>query len=159
MILLDIILCVKLTEYIKPQSHFKVTVLWIVLPWNIGVTFHLAKQGQTLKLYILESTGRLAVRCYIFSLKPGEWFFPSVFNCSYYGDWALRRGEMMSLHELRPQGEEELDLIPGFVASVTELSFVKHLAEASSTIFKWYWSSVACKLHLQNETIYKFYSN
>lgn len=42
----------------------------------------------------------------------------------------------MSL-QLRPQREaKELDLIPGFVTSVTELSFVKHLIEASSTILK-----------------------
>lgn len=93
----------------------------------------------------------------IYSLWNQESDFPFNFNCSYYGDWALRRGELMSL-QLRPQREaKELDLIPGFVTSVTELSFVKHLIEASSTILKLCWNSVVCNLCLQNETIEEFY--
>jgi len=62
--------------------------------------------------------------------------FPSVFNCCYYGDCALTRGELISLQPRLETKGKEIGLIPGFVSSVTELSFFRHLEEASSVIFK-----------------------
>lgn len=60
----------------------------------------------------------------------------------------------MPLYQVRLQGKEELDMIPDFVASDTELSFAEHLTEASSTIFKLYailWlAAFACRIKLNS---------